>query len=104
MQQHEGNHRNRVMNAVFNNMYQKGLENLNTESFKVTSKPVHRAPEIESEFTVPNPDSQFAEVWYLLKNGNSILKEKYDSMWHPVRTAVLKKGTKGENQDKTKIK
>lgn len=96
------NHTNKthLMNTVFDNVYQKGLENLNTEPFKCTSKPVHRAPAVIGGFTDENGVYQYC----LEESGHTIPQEKYDSMWHPVRTAVLKKGTKGDNTDKTKVK
>lgn len=98
MHQHEGNHRNKVMNAVFDNMYQNALS-LSSETFKVVSKPVYTAPPISREFTDEDGVEQ-----YELENGNTIPQEKYNNMWHPKRSKILPKGTKDGNPDKTKIK
>lgn len=93
-----GNRRNQVMNACFDNLLQKSLESLQMETTEahsfVTSKPIHTAPAIKSEL----------DGVYYLENGNTILKEKYIAMWHPNRGKVKPFGFKGDNPDKTKIK
>lgn len=82
----------------FENSLQSALESfqmkLNTEPIPKTSKPVYRAPVIDSEEN---------GVCYLT-NGNTITREKYDAMWHPVRAKVFPLKYKGENPDKTKVK
>lgn len=80
------------LEPLFNNDFQNSLERMQNSKL-VSSKPAHMAPPIDHE----------EGEYYVLKNGNLILKEKYNSMWHPVKTPVLPFGTKGDNPDKTKV-
>lgn len=89
-----------VMRSLFDNVYQNSLDKLviNSEEFKISSKPIYTAPVITREFTDEDGVEQ-----YELENGNTIPQEKYNNMWYPKKTSILPKGTKGDNPDKTKI-
>lgn len=42
-------------------------------------------------------------VHYKLANGNTMPKDKYDSLWNPPKGKILPKRYKGANPDKTKV-
>lgn len=85
-----------TVDKIFDNPLQAALstqhQTYREEQF-MSSKPVHTAPPI---------DHEEGDI-YVLKNGNTILKEKYDSMWFPKRTKVKPYNHKGDNPHKTKV-
>lgn len=89
------------LDVIFDNSFQDAATKFKSEFMDnhKSSKPIYTAPEIRCQETFAN-----GEVWYHLLNGNSILKEKYDAMWHPHKQAIHPKGHKGDNPDKTKVK
>lgn len=85
---------------IFDNPFQEAASQFKSQfmSNPTPSKKANIAPIVIGDY-IEND-----EVWYVLENGNSILKTKYDSIWHPIKTPIFPKDYKGENNDKTKIK
>lgn len=68
-----------------------------TTDFKPQKKS-YTAPKVEEQFTDDD-----GEVIYVLENGNTIPKIKYDQMWNVPKGAMIHdKKWKGDNPDRTK--
>jgi len=57
----------------------------------------YSAPVIKDQFIDDEGD-----LTYVLENGNTVLADRYNSLWHPVR-GKIDWHTKGENPDKRHI-
>ena len=60
----------------------------------IVERKAYTAPQIEQEIMQDD-----GEMVYILKNGNTQLKNSYDAMWGQPKGTILPKGTKGTSID-----